>query len=617
MRTLVRKSAELVLLVVFVSGFLITLGLMGDFWRSFSHGLAREPVPEGPSMPHRTAQLLTEHPLQEKSISDASMVIWISEPDSDWQSLVAGLRRQDLPFRMAHSMKDLDAPVILVYPTFSGKAIPPQIYKHLLKKVRSGSVLITQNTESELGPRFGFQKARYSLDESHICLDGRLPQCKDQGHKWTSLRFEKPDGEVSSFETMGYVGAKHPLAKFESGDAALIMNPFGKGALYAFGLDIGATVRQSQGIGLPIKPIMDADSENVTTWIYEQIQAIYLNSGASDPLFKKSSQAKPEALITHELRKEGDLLQAVRWAALEARLGVKALYIIDYAFLRSITPDFWISPLTKAQLASITRLGHGIALGWLEGSPSLDALEKGSGAESIQWMNDEGGRNQPRFPSSQTGVLRIGKQVLEEGYGLGRVEIFVTAQELIPGSFEKALRESGFRYLIRSGFKANGPDLPMLVQPSAEVTADQELTLFPSRIRVESLSQGSPDCSGSSMTILDLPLGSDAEEHIKSFFDQLNESVVVTELSQYRKQDDARSNLKLGLERYNNKYEIKLESPVPLGGTTILLPSGIQKIYGLPKACPRRVEAEVKSGETRIELCHRSRKSQYRSHSSS
>jgi hypothetical protein len=611
MRSLFRRSAELVLLAVFLSGFLITLGLMGDFWQSFSSGLAREPVPEGPLMTRQEDPLKTGQPLTAKPKSGVSMAVWISNPDSDWQSLVAGLRRQGLPFRLAHDMSDLDAPVIMVYPTFSGKALPPSIYKQLLEKIRSGSVLITQNVETELGPRFGFQKARYSLDESHICLNGQVARCQDQGYRWTSLRFEKPDGEVGSFETMGYVGAKHSLAQFGNGDAALIMNPLGKGALYAFGLDVGATVRQTQGVGLPIKPMLDPESEDLTTWIYDQIQAIYLRSGASNPLITKSGHGKPQGLITHEIRTESDLLQAVRWAALEARLGVRAIYIIDYAFLKTITPDFWISPLPKAQLASISHLGHVIALGWLAGSPALDALEKGTGEESIYWSDGEDARYQPTFPSSQTGVLRISKHVLEEGYGLGAVEIFVTDQELIPGSFEKALRKSGFRYLIRSGFKPNGLRLPMLMPTSEAMTKNQELTLLPSRVRLESLGWASENRPRSSMTILDLPLGPEAEEQIKRFYDQLNQSVVMTELSKYQEQDNALSDLKSGLERHMNRYEMRVESSVPLGPITIHLPAGIQKTYGLPKACPTRVEAEVKRGETLIELCHRSRKSLY------
>lgn len=369
MRSFFRRSAELILLAVFLSGFLITLGLIGNFWQSFSQGLARDPVPEGPFLILQENSPEREKSFLKKPNSTLSIAVWISNPDSDWQSLVAGLRRQGLPFQLAHDVKDLEASVIVVYPTFSGRVLSPQIYKHLMKKIRGGSVLITQNVESDLGPRFGFQKARYSLNESHICLDQHVAQCQDPGHRWTSLQFQKPDGEVDSFETIGYVGAKHPLATFGTGDAALIVNPMGKGALYAFGVDLGATVRQSQGVGLPIKPILDPESEDLTTWIYDQIQAIYLRSGASNPLIKKSSHGKPKALITHEIRKESDLLQAVRWAALESRLDVKSIYIIDYGFLKNMTPDLWISPLPRAQLASISELGHVFALGWLGESP--------------------------------------------------------------------------------------------------------------------------------------------------------------------------------------------------------------------------------------------------------
>lgn len=614
MRSFFRRSAELILLAVFLSGFLITLGLIGNFWQSFSQGLARDPVPEGPFLTLQENSPERETSFLKKPNSTLSIAVWISNPNSDWRSLVAGLRRQGLPFRLAHDMKDLEAPVIVVYPTFSGRALSPQIYKHLLEKIRGGSVLITQNVESELGPRFGFQRAQYSLNESHICLDQHVAQCQDPGHRCTSLRFEKPDGEVDSFETIGYVGAKHSLATFGNGNgnAALIVNPLGKGALYAFGVDLGATVRQAQGVGLPIKPILDPKCEDLTTWIYDQIQAIYLRSGASIPLIKKSSHGKPKALITHEIRKESDLLQAVRWAALESRLGVKSIYIIDYAFLKNLTPDLWISPLPRAQLASISELGHVIALGWLGESPALDALDKGTGEESIHWTDLEGSRYQPTFPSSQTGILRISKHVLEEGYGLKGLEVFVTDQELIPGSFENALRESGFRYLIRSGFKPNGLTLPMLMPESESVAADQELTLLPSRVRVEGLRWASDNRTRSSMVILDLPLGTDAEEQIKSFYDQLNQSLIMTDLRQYQAEEHAQSGLKSHLERHMNKYEIRVESPVRLGATTIHLPAGIRKSQSLSESCPHQLEAELERGETRIELCQRGRKFHYR-----
>lgn len=605
MRSLLRRFAEVVLLGVFLSGFLITLGLMGDFWQSFSEGLARVPVPEGPSKTEEAAANQMERSILAKPINNVSMAVWISNPDSDWQSLVSGLRRQGLTFRIAHGLEDLDVAVILVYPSFSGKAIAPHIYKHLLQKVRSGTVLITQNVESELSQRFGFQKARYSQDESYICLERHLSRCKDNGRRWTSLRFEKPDGDISGFETMGYVGAKHPLAKFGSGDAALIVNPLGKGALYAFGLDVGTTLRQTQGVGLPIKPI--TESEALTTWIYDQIQTIYLTSGAKHPLSQKSDQGKPELLITHEIRNEGDLLQALRWADLEYRLGVKAIFIIDYAFMKGMTPDLWVSPKSRAQLSEISHLGHVIALGWLKGSPPIEALEGGNGEESIRWSNEDGGRNQPTFPGSQTGILRIGRHVLEQGYGLGVVDIFMTDQELIPETFEKALRRSGFRFLSRSGFATQGLKLPMMLQPSEDEISDQELMLLPSRVRVEHLGQSLKSFSGASMVLFDIPLGPENADEIEIFFEELKESFEVTDLRIHQEKERALIQQKAVLERHKNKYEIRIESPSTLGPMTIRLPAGMQKIYGLPKICPRRLEAEVMGGENWVEVCHFSR----------
>lgn len=609
MRFPLRRSAEMVLLGVFLSGFLITLGLMGDFWRSFSDGLAREPVPEGPFMTQKAVPLKMGPSSSESSPSSPSMAVWISNPDSDWQSLLSGLRRQGLPFRIAHDLKDLDTEVIMVYPTFSGKVIPDQIYQYLLHKVRLGSVLITQNVESELGRHFGFKKARFSLDESHICMGRPSSECKDKGQGWSSLRFEKPNGESSGFETMAYEGARHPLASFGNGGAALIVNPFGKGALYAFGLDLGAIIRQAQGIGLPIKPIVETGSVDLTRWTYDQIQAIYLDSGARHPLIQKSNRSKPEAVITHAIRKESDLLEAVRWAAEESRLGVKALYIVDHAFLKGMTPDLWISPLPKAQLSSIAHLGHVIALGWLNGSPPLDALEIGTGEESIHWTDDQGRRNKPTFPNSQTGILRIGRQVLEQGYGLGTVDVFVTDQELIPVSFEKALRDAGFRYLSRSGFAEKGLNLPMLLNAPGDEGTGQDLTLLPSRIRVEGVSEARRPEFSPSLLLLDIPLASETRERIEAIYNALDTSFQGTELGIYLKQAQTYLQTTTVLERHRDKYQFKIASPDALGSLTIHLPAGLRKAYRLPKKCPERLAVEVQKGEQRVTLCQISRRS--------
>lgn len=612
MGSLFRRSAELILLGVFLSGFLITVGLLGDFGRSFSNGLSREPVPAGPFLTDRVAPNTVDQSLLTEKNARDPMVVWISNPDSDWEGLISGLRRQNLPFRLAHEREDLDADVILVYPTFSGKALPEGIYQHILRKVQSGSVLITQNVESELGPRFGFRKARFSMEESMICVDAGVPQCKNQSENSSSLRFETPNGEIISFETMGYLGAKHPLTHFGSGDAALIMNSFGKGSLYAFGLDLGSIVRQSLGLGLPIKLISESQSGDLTSWIYDQIQTIYLRSGTRQPLIKKSNLAKRAGLISHEIRTEKDLLEAARWAAIESRLGVKALYIIDYGFLKAMTPDLWISPLTKAQLASISKLGHPIGLGWLKGSPPLDALEKGTGGEFIQWTDDAGARYHPTFPSSQTGVLRISRQVLEQGYGVRPIDTFITDQELIPIAFARALQESGFRYLSRSGFEPEGLDLPMVLQTSEDQVSDHDLMILPSRIHLMGLNQPEPSSSRVSMRLLDIPLGSEDKNQIEGFFDQLRMNLELTELDIYRERLQALAKQKSLLERTKNKYELVIESPIDLGSSTIDLPVGLRNLYRLPRKCPNRLEVEVFKGEQRVEVCRFSRTRYFR-----
>lgn len=594
------------LLGVFVAGFMITFWLMGGFLRSLSDGLGREPVPEGPLVTQKAVSVREDASILGNGVSGFSLAVWISNPESDWQGLIAGLKRQGLPFRIAHGIEDLDAEVILVYPTFSGKALPEPIYRHIFNKVRSGSVLVTQNVESELGRRFGFKRARYSLVESYICVDGRSSKCKDQGRSWTSLRFEKPNGEITGFETMGYVGAAHPLAKFESGDAALIMNPFGKGALFAFGLDIGSCLSQIQGVGLPIKPIAGAANEDVTAWIYDQIQTIYLDSGSRDPLITKSPMSKSEVLVTHEIRNKSGLHEAVRWAATEAQIGVKALYIVDYGLLKEMTPDLWIAPSVKANLASISHAGHRIGLGWLDGSPPLDALDKGSDWETVVWTDGDGSRSQPKFPGSQTGILRVGRHVLEQGYGLGEgaVEVFVTNQALIPPSFESALQTSGFRFLSRAGFGGSGGPTLLTLLRKPEIDEDRRsLTLLPSRIRVEGLNLPKSVGSRSSLTLLDIPLRGERREEIVRFYERLQESNKITEVSNYQQQVKALSNQKTVFQRNMGAYELMVDAPMALGTSTIHLPVGFRKAHGIPKVCPDRLEVEIFKGPQWIQLC--------------
>ncbi|MDH4186612.1 MAG: hypothetical protein OEV08_06425, partial [Nitrospira sp.] len=89
--------------------------------------------------------------------SASRLAILLTDPDSCWLGLAHGLNAIGIPFLITRNVQDAMAhPVVLVYPTISGKVLSPDELQALAGFTRSGGTLIgTQVLGGGLNEIFG------------------------------------------------------------------------------------------------------------------------------------------------------------------------------------------------------------------------------------------------------------------------------------------------------------------------------------------------------------------------------------------------------------------------------------------------------------------------------
>lgn len=423
--------------------------------------------------PLHTTQVPKEVPTPWEKYSsgeDSRLAILLTDTNSEWISLVQGLKSIGIPFVITMDYKKaLQHKVVLVYPAVGGKTLSPWAYRELMAFPDRGGTLIGINVESNnMNDIFGF--------------DNAVPTSRN-----TSLNFKRTDspllssftdskemtimlGDVTSKEpnygTCSYTHPRHaPLAVFNNGEAAITEERHGRGVAYAWGIDIGGFLSDgyndrgelyAQSYINEYQP-----SADVLLRLLKEMYAAGEEDGVtigSVPYNKNLS-----VLFSHDVDANTSYKNAVTYAEYEKSVGIKGTYFIQTKYIKDWNDEAIFTKEAIADLKKVHALGMEIGSHTVAHSKVFAEAPLGTGNEKYPDY-------QPFVLDRYTvqnftvlGELRVSKFLLEELGITDKVISFRPGELANPKTLAQALQATGYKY-------------------SSTLTANSALTHLPFRL---------------------------------------------------------------------------------------------------------------------------------------
>ncbi len=418
------------------------------------------------------------------------LAVLLTDTASAWLGLAHGLKSIGVPFLITRNFRAaLEHRVVLVYPTLSGKVLPPDALAALGRHPRSGGTLIAINVlGGGLNELFGFSDAVPSRARAEVRLNPGLP---------LTARFEDPrerrlplgnGPHRSALGSYGYTApAEPPLATYDDGTAAITRRELESGGTaYAFGVDLGALLLIGQN---------NRDESIARSYVnaYEPTLDVYLRL-----LEAMYAQGEPDAvtlgtvpkgreisvLVTHDVDYRYSLAHAVEYARAERAMGIPATYFIQTKYLRDWNDNAFFDQAAIGQLKSLDSLGMQIASHTVSHSRAFNRLPIGSGDETYPTYQPRVTGETGVSGASVLGELRVSKFLLEHVAGMP-VDAFRPGYLRNPVSLPEALEASGYQF--SSSVTANNSltHLPFQLEYHHGPTAETHIFEFPVTVEDE------------------------------------------------------------------------------------------------------------------------------------
>jgi hypothetical protein len=392
--------------------------------------------------------------------SNTRLAILLTDENSPWLGVAHGLKSFGVPFLITTNYKKaLQHNVVLVYPTISGVALPPEGLRALAAFPRNGGVLMGVNVVGGgLNETFGFTQATAANTHREIQFDSATPFTQAFTHPHERvIRLEK------SLIVNSYSQPKNkPLATYEDGSAAITQKAFEKGRAYAFGMDLGQYILKGhngrqEGISRTFVNAYEPHAD----MLLRLVRNIYLSGQPNAVTIGTVPQGKELSVIfTHDIDFTRSIRNAVEYARYEKENGVPATHFIQTKYIRDFNDDIFFNDAGAANAREIHALGQNLASHSVAHSKTFYLFPMGSGQEQYPDYQSFVKERFLTYNGTILGELRISKFLVEHAVPGATVESFRPGHLSNPFQLPEGMEAAGYRY-------------------SSSTTADNDLTHLP------------------------------------------------------------------------------------------------------------------------------------------
>lgn len=239
------------------------------------------------------------------------------------------------------------------------------------------------------------------------------------------------------------------LGRFEDGSVGFSVHPYGRGRAYLLGVSYAESVLLPQVGGSynaerqyvnGVEPSADA--------ILLVLKAIWARSAGPAVCLATAPYARPTALIlTHDVDAQTSFVDALKFAALEGRYGVKSTFFINTKYFTDEKDiDYFNLPENREAVRQLGRLGWDVGSHTVAHSSKLASAPEGRPEVTRQDYD-------PRRGLTVWGEVKVSKELLEAELGGRAVVAYRSGDLAFPRPLIRVLQAAG--YLFDSTYSAN------------------------------------------------------------------------------------------------------------------------------------------------------------------
>jgi hypothetical protein len=520
------------------------------------------------------------------------LAVLLTEEKSNWLGLAHGLKTIGVPFVVTRDYREaLRHPVILVYPSLTGRSFPPDALRAIGAVPRQGGTLIaSQVLGGGLEEVFGFKDIVPASDASEVRWDRTNPllaAMTDPAEWITRLRSTSVDKDTTG--GYGYTEARGALGRYPDGLAAVTVKSYGRGAAYALGIDLGTLLLKgynnradeiTTSFNNRFDPTLDVRLRLLKS-IYETGNPDAVTLGTVP--FDKSLSV----ILTHDVDFTDSMANAVAYAEYEHNQGIAGTYFIQTKYIRDYNDDVFFDDAGVRHLRRLVELGMELGSHTVAHSKVFNMFPMGTGEERYPTYQPFVKDRRTAFGGTILGELRVSKFLVEHFSGQAPMVSFRPGELSYPFGLPQALAMTGFRYSSTS--TANNSLTHFPYQLMYDRLNESEVPVFEFPITLEDeerppLGQRLPEAVrlagqiaryGGSMVVLIHPniLGHKLEFE-RGFVEAVKDFSWFGSLKQFGDWWAARNEVQIDVERRERRAAIRLNAPRPLAGLVLDVPAG-------------------------------------------
>ncbi len=432
---------------------------------------------EGPLTPTPVIAAIDAVPSQFDEGDTSRLAVFLTEDESNWLSLVRGLKTIGIPFRVT---TDLEAALrhdsVMIYPQITGLNLELGELTAIREYVQEGGTLIGTNVlGGGLFDMFGFKeisesKARYGMN-----FETGFSETADFQNKGLSrLKIGSAADTAANPGTNSYLGVKNPpLARYENGEAAIIENVYGDGKTYALGVDVGQLLAKgynrrqvdiTEHYANHYQPTLDA--------FLILIENIYM----AKPRPRVTLGTVPDGkdlsfILSHDVDFSKSLKNALPYAEHQNEEAISATYFIQTKYVRDYNDVIFMDDEAIGVIQELERLGAEIASHSVAHSNAMWDFDIGDGTETYPQYRPFVMNAARTRGATIMGELRVSKFLLDHFTAGQEVESFRPGFLSNPSQMPQALASSGYKYSSSATANVSLTHLPFQLTYGREFSA--------------------------------------------------------------------------------------------------------------------------------------------------
>lgn len=400
---------------------------------------------QGPPDPVSRLKNLSRH----ATGSPSRLAILLTDENSNWLSLVHGLKTIGIPLRVTQDHQEaLKHRVVLVYPTVSGRLLKREALQGLAAHVRNGGTLIGfEVLGGGMDETFGFSRIDPVKGKSKLKIG---PQFATEAGlataEETTLPLSTEQRQISSYMFTPTVG--EVLAQYEDGAAAVIRRKQGSGQAYAFGLDLGYFINgvRAGRHEPPTEDYINAYTPAVDVLLRWMLHIYRTSEPMAVTLGTVPGGKSASLIITHDVDYSYSLENSMVYAEREAAYGVRATYFVQTKYMRDWNDKIFYNQRGMELTRALHAAGMELASHSVSHSRSFAEFPAGTGSEAYpSYLPFVRGR-WSFLGGSILGELRVSRFLLESALGPDTVHSFRPGHLVYPRALPQSMQATGYRY---------------------------------------------------------------------------------------------------------------------------------------------------------------------------